>query len=308
MTDNKPLEKNESSYFSFFYKYFEKDENEGNQPWETEEFKELFNGYYDIGGESEPYSKALSFLNKKDGTLVHKIIEVCIVVLEKPTSYLFAGISGEQKRNNNKGKKETIINHDKTLKDDIIEYMPKLTKQEINSMDEDTLDKMMEARQQWKDSAILVNVTKCKRIALVGLQLREKISKPQKLWIKKYNGKPSSAKYRGKGGSSTEKIFNDMIKEFNDSKKDWNQKKWVELVNIEPTGDGKSIEQTDAAEISDFKKKAEVISKEKDESKETKREELRTKFKKKLELKEGKPKDDKDTTYEGTEIIDKMIE
>jgi hypothetical protein len=226
---------------------FKKKRFEGKVYDGEKEMETLFNGYGEIGGESAPYSKAVNFLSDKTPGQIVKILDACLVVYSKPLSYLFEGKAqnpgGKKKGRRSKQAvtREGGVEEEKTdvytatgarvVDDGLAKYLPIMTKIELESMDPESKADMDDRRLNWPDAFQALNVTKCKRLAMLGLELRRELTKRQAQWLNLYGDRPSRIKDVSISDKETKEIFMKDMAEFIKHKDDWSQPFVSNLIN-----------------------------------------------------------------------------
>jgi hypothetical protein len=242
--------------------------------------RELFNGFDEIGGDISKYADAVDWFeecsNKKEA------IVICMVILSKPTSYLFGGIKNEDKKKFQelieqiKAKTSNIsdLSEDAakkveffikmaidqcpiakledgavrfsgemkaTLDEKLMRSMPVFSTSEIQSFDDDQLQRMIEVRKWWKGSFKLVNVSRMKRLALLYLEMAPQNHMPiqAKKWINNHRGRPSRATNFGNNEETT-RILKEDIGQLMADKEMWKKYKKIfshELVDTDLDGE-----------------------------------------------------------------------
>lgn len=233
---------NQSNTMNVFSKKFIGEERE----WDSE-MQDLFNGYGEIGGESTPYSKSADFLKLKTPDTVKKVLDACLIIYNKPLSWL---MTGKQKnpggKRSKRGKRveaeEEEIRPKGIIKDGLAQYLPMMTVQEVESMDDTDREEMLLSRSDWPEAFKYLNVTKCKRLALMGLEMSKPVSKLQSQWLNVHSGRPSSITDFNIGERETNEIFEKDLKEFVKYKEDWNQK-WIKDLIQGKTGKDRDEQQ-----------------------------------------------------------------
>jgi hypothetical protein len=203
--------------------------------WEAE-LEDLFNGYGEIGGESTPYTKSLTFLEGKSYETIRKILDACLIIYSKPISWLMTGKAKnpEGKKKKARAKKdsnvEEVVRTKQTIKVGLAKYLPMMTELEVGNMEIEALEDMVQSRSEWKEEFKLLNVTKCKRLALIGLELCESVSKLQAQWLNIHKSVPSGITNFNRGDSDTNEIFRKDIEEFVRYRDDWNRPEVKDII------------------------------------------------------------------------------
>jgi hypothetical protein len=120
------------------------------------------------------------------------------------------------------------------LKKVVARYLPQMSRNDLDKMDPESREKMDKSRENWDEVFKLVNVSKCKRVALLSLHYKTRVSLIHKAWIEKYKGRPMKATMPDSSNAKTKEIWTAMINDFKEGKKFWKKKDFKPAFNILP--------------------------------------------------------------------------
>lgn len=171
-------------------------------------------GYDTIGGDGVAYSQAAAEFGALADGVKLKTLDACILFMEKPVDLLITGRSKKMTAGNlaEKGKVDVAT----------AAFLPKLTATELGARTAQQVTDMTTRRAAWPNEFKNVNMSKVKRIALLGLQLSPKYTKVMKEWRKVYSGRPCNATIPAKVTGVTRTIKQAEIDQFIQAKSQWN--------------------------------------------------------------------------------------
>jgi len=76
--------------------FFSGNQDKGNKEKLTSDHKKYFNGFDELGGSITKYSEAVTWFEGKNDKIM--VLTNCIIALEKPSSWIFSGVSNETRK------------------------------------------------------------------------------------------------------------------------------------------------------------------------------------------------------------------
>lgn len=180
----------------------------GQSGLSDEDFINLFNGLYEIDGGGAKFTKALDYLSGCAGLKRKRVIQACIVFLEKPTILLMTGST----------KRKAV---GQAVNDRVAGFLPKIPDADMAAMDPVDAAQMARSRHNWSDAFKKVNMSQVKSIALIALALTpagtiEHVDK----WRTKYGGTSLDCPVPS-GKDQTSTIRAQMLQTFRSHQKVW---------------------------------------------------------------------------------------
>lgn len=120
------------------------------------------------------------------------------------------------------GAEDSTVN---ALHSAIAAFLPKLTSNDISNYSAEQKAAYHKSRMNWKDEFKDVNLTSCRRIAYMALQLRTRGTSIHRKWITIHEGRPLKAKAPARFSKETRDIFETNIGSFKEEKEYWNVRK-----------------------------------------------------------------------------------
>ena len=164
----------------------------------TQEFADLFAGYEVITGGSEGLKRSINALISKE------IAFACIIFSEKPKALLMLGLSKKMAREGKAAKANRV-----SVK--LAGYLPKLTDEQIASMDGVKRAQMVQARSGWPAEFRKISVSSIMRIALLAQDYSPQCEKGLFCDYRKLYGARVSQRLPGKLSGMSLKIREEAV-------------------------------------------------------------------------------------------------
>lgn len=191
-------------------------------------FVDLFAGYHEVGGDSTPFTKAVGWFEAVPEASRARVIHACVIVYQKPTKLLFLG------RTNSQIAADAEVGL--VLDPKLAAYLPHISSVQIRSLTGSARQQFVDSRKEWAKEFRSVNLSMCRRIALMSVEhMDKKIPSVRQLKKSMSNKRPSlltDTDINQIPNAQSRAIFLEQIKEFKDHKAEWNNNSVHRLFQI----------------------------------------------------------------------------